>query len=116
LKGIGARILDPVELQNTWVAGGAPAARGGGARGASGNAVTVSVTPASGQRVEGRLVHIDDFVVTLVDTSGSIQSFARSGDAPKVELHDPKAAHKKLLPTYADKDIHDVTAYLVTLK
>ena len=41
---------------------------------------------------------------------------SRSGDTPKVDIHDPRADHKKLLPTYTDKDIHDVTAYLVTLK
>jgi cytochrome c oxidase cbb3-type subunit III len=29
---------------------------------------------------------------------------------------DPLKAHKDLLPTYTDKEIHDVTAYLVTLK
>jgi cytochrome c oxidase cbb3-type subunit 3 len=111
LKGIGSRIPDPVELQNTWVAGGAPAGRGG-----AGAAVTVTVTPASGSKIEGRLVHIDDFVVTLVDAGGSVQSFVRRGDAPRIEIRDPKTPHKKLLATYTDKEIHDVTAYLVTLK
>ena len=43
-------------------------------------------------------------------------SFRRNGDVPKVEIRDPLEAHRKLLPTYTDKDIHDVTAYLVTLK
>jgi cytochrome c oxidase cbb3-type subunit 3 len=33
-----------------------------------------------------------------------------------VEIHDPAQPHKALLPVYTDKDIHDVTAYLVTLK
>lgn len=114
LKGIGSRIPDPVELQNTWVAGGA-AGRGGG-RGGAASAITVTVTPASGPKVEGRLIHVDDFVVTLVDAAGSSQSFVRQGNTPRVEIHDPKAPHKKLLGTYTDKNIHDVTAYLVTLK
>ena len=35
---------------------------------------------------------------------------------PKVEVHDPIAPHRELLKVYTDKDIHDVTAYLVTLK
>ena len=53
-------------------------------------------------------------VVGLAD--GSSRSFRRDGDVPKVEVKNPRDAHLKLLPTYADKDIHDVTAYLVTLK
>jgi hypothetical protein len=43
-------------------------------------------------------------------------SFARNGDLPKVEVKDPREGHRKLLPTYTDKDMHDVTAFLVTLK
>jgi cytochrome c oxidase cbb3-type subunit 3 len=35
---------------------------------------------------------------------------------PGVEIKDPRDAHRSLLPAYTDKDIHDVTAYLVTLK
>ncbi len=39
-----------------------------------------------------------------------------SGDTPKVEVHDPLKPHRDLLRVYADEDIHNVTAYLVTLK
>ena len=66
--------------------------------------------------MEGRLVRIDDFVVTLELADGSSRSFRRDGDVPKVEVHDPLLAHRELLSVYADKDMHDVTAYLVTLK
>jgi cytochrome c oxidase cbb3-type subunit III len=31
-------------------------------------------------------------------------------------VHDPLKPHKDLLSVYSDKDIHDVTAYLVTIK
>lgn len=119
LKGIGSRFPDPMDLQNAWVAGGVAAGRGAGAgarANGAGSAVTVTVTPVSGPKIEGRLLHADDFVVSLVDADGLTKSFARTGDSPKIEIHDPKAPHKKLLPTYTDKDIHDVTAYLVTLK
>lgn len=117
LKGIGGRITDVMQLQNTWVTGGAVAARGGGGGGrGAGSATTVVITLPSGQKVEGRLVHADDFVVTLVDAAGATVSVARNGGVPKVEIRDPRAPHKKLLPSYSDKDIHDVTAYLVTLK
>ena len=77
---------------------------------------TVTVTTASGQKVEGRLVRIDDFMVTLTDADGTPRTFRRDGDVPKVEVHDPMKPHRDLLPVYTDKDIHDVTAYLVTVK
>jgi cytochrome c oxidase cbb3-type subunit 3 len=35
---------------------------------------------------------------------------------PKIEVRDPLEGHRKLLAVYADRDIHNVTAYLVTLK
>ena len=77
---------------------------------------TVSVTLASGQKIEGRLVRIDDFIVTLADAEGGQRSFRRDGDRPKVEIHDPLQPHKALLGVYSDKDIHNLTAYLVTVK
>ena len=40
----------------------------------------------------------------------------RDGATPKVEIHDPLQAHLDLLRKYTDADIHNVTAYLVTLK
>ena len=66
--------------------------------------------------MEGQLNRIDDFIVILTLKDGSTQSFRRTGDVPNVEIRDPRAAHRNLLPEYTDKDIHDVTAYLVTLK
>jgi len=120
LKGIGSRLTDTMELQNYWVAGGAAAGRGaaGAGRGAAAAKPTmVTLTLSSGQRIEGRLVQADDFVVTLTQADGSVRSFARTSESsPKVEIKDPREAHKKLLPAYTDKDIHDVTAYLATLR
>ena len=118
LQGIGSRIPDAAQLQNTWVGGGG--GRGGGGRGgpegASPRETTVTVTQTSGQKAEGRLVRIDDFIVILAQADGSQRSFRRDGDVPKVEVHDPMEGHRKLLPVYTDKDIHDVTAYLTRLK
>jgi cytochrome c oxidase cbb3-type subunit 3 len=111
LKGIATRIPDPKLLQNRWVAGG-----GGGRRSQSGAATTVTITLPSGEKIEGRLVRIDDFLVTLALADATVHTFRREGDAPKVDVHDPTKAHRDLLATYTDKDMHDVTAYLVTLK
>lgn len=117
LQGIAARITDPKMLQNAWVAGGrsgrgAPAPTAASSR----RTVTVKVAPAGAPAVEGRLVRIDDFVVTLETPDGSTRSFRRDGDTPKVVVNDPLTGHRDLLSVYADKDVHNVTAYLVTLK
>lgn len=77
---------------------------------------TVTVTPASGPQVEGRLVRIDDFIVTLTLADGMQRTFRRDGETPKVEIHDPLQPHKDLQRRYSDTDIHNLTAYLVTVK
>jgi cytochrome c oxidase cbb3-type subunit III len=115
LKGIASKVADPKTLQQTWIMPNA----GRGGRGApppNMRPTSVTVILASGQKVEGRLGRIDDFLVTLTDVEGKLRSFPRKGDQPRVELHDPMQPHLDLLPVYTDKDIHDVTAYLVTLK
>jgi hypothetical protein len=78
--------------------------------------MSVTVTLATGQKVDGVLSRIDDFYVGLTEADGTIRGFSRVGDRPKVELHDPLAPHRELLRKYVDKDIHDLTAYMVTLK
>ena len=66
--------------------------------------------------MEGRLGRIDDFTVTVIDADGGSRTIRRDGDVPKVEIHDPLEPHKEMLKVYTDKDIHNVTAYMVTLK
>jgi cytochrome c oxidase cbb3-type subunit 3 len=119
LKGIGSRFSDPKSLQNTFLM----PSTGRGGRPGQGAApatrvppTTVTVTLRSGQKVEGRLGRIDDFIVALTEADGTQRSFRRDGDTPKVEIHDPLQPHKELLPTYTDKDIHNLTAFLVTVK
>jgi cytochrome c oxidase cbb3-type subunit III len=58
---------------------------------------------------------MDDFTVSLVDESGQYRTFRR-GPEVKVEKHDPYTSHVALLDEYTDKDIHDLVAYLETLK
>jgi cytochrome c oxidase cbb3-type subunit 3 len=74
------------------------------------------VTLDTGEHVQGHLVRIDDFLVTVALADGTARTFRRDGEVPKVEVNDPKKAHMDLLSQYTDKDMHDVTAYLVTLK
>ncbi len=117
LKGIGSKITDAKVLQNGWLMPG-----GGGGRGRGGPSpfnvppVTVTVTPVGGKAITGRLVRIDDFIVTLTDESGAQKTLRRDGEVPKVVINDPLKAHKELLPKYSDADIHNITSYLVTIK
>jgi len=116
LQGVGNRFADPKLLQQTWLLPGTGGTRGGGAPRPS-PPITAVVTMANGQRVEGTLNRIDDFMVSLKMGDGTYRTFRTEGaNAPKVELRDPLKGHRDLLQTYSDEDIHNVTAFLVTLK
>ena len=108
LEGLATRIERAQELQNTWVRGGA--------RNTDRPQVKVTVIQPSGERIMGDLERLNDFLVVLTDEEGRHRSFRRRGDVPVVEIDDPLAAHREMLPLYSDTDIHNVTAYLATLK
>ncbi|HEX2666002.1 MAG TPA: c-type cytochrome [Candidatus Acidoferrum sp.] len=76
-----------------------------------------TVTLPSGESFAGELVQLDDFVVTIRDKSGIARSWTL-GDSRRVrvEVTDPLQGHRDLLPKYSDEDIHDILAYLETLK
>lgn len=117
LKGIGSKFEDPKLLQNFFLMPGG--GRGGfGGRGVASNVppATVTVTFAGGRKLEGRLIRIDDFTVTLAEADGTERTVRRDGASPNVEIHDPLQPHKDMLPRYTDRDIHNLTAYLVTVK
>jgi cytochrome c oxidase cbb3-type subunit III len=117
LNKIAGRITDQKRLQDAWLAGGtreeefAPEGAAATAR-----TVTATISLPVGETVEGKLVRVDDFSITVTLADGSQRTFRRSGDTPAVAIHDPLKVHRDLLSQYSDKDIHDVTAYLVTLK
>lgn len=75
----------------------------------------VTVTPSSGPATTGTLVRMDDFTVSLRDSSGEYRSWQRSPGL-RVDVHDPYAAHYQMLDVYTDADIHNLVAYLETLK
>jgi cytochrome c oxidase cbb3-type subunit 3 len=100
LKGI-AKQFAPIALEERFLAPrGAP--------------VTLTVTTPSGEQVNGKLDHLDEFSVSLRDDSGWYRSWSR--DQVKVAIHDPLQAHHELLAKYTDDDIHNVFAYLETLQ
>jgi mono/diheme cytochrome c family protein len=112
LAHIGAR-FDPPALQQRFLF---PGGRGGRGRGApAAKPVMVTVTPASGAPITGTLVHLDDFNVALRDAAGEYRSFHRTASL-KVVKSDPLQTHHELLDRYTDQNIHDIVAYLETLK
>lgn len=116
LKGIGAKYDDPKTLQGNWVSG---SAGGGGGRGGGGGGQQATVTLANGQKLEGRLVRKDDFLVVLMLADGTRKSITRDNGVPKVDVKDPQEAHKKMILVMDDpdnKNMHDITAYLATIK
>jgi cytochrome c oxidase cbb3-type subunit III len=91
--------------------------RGGrfGQGGTRAKPVTVTVTQSDGQSVTGELVRMDDFTVALRDSDGQYRSWTRTADL-KVQKNDPYETHIELLEQYTDKNMHDIVAYLETLK
>jgi mono/diheme cytochrome c family protein len=120
LKGFGAKFSDPRALQNAWVSGSSAAfgGGGGGRGGAAGAGNPTTVTLADGSKIEGTLVRKDDWLVILTLKDGTRKSMARTGTM-KIDVKDPKDPHKTMVLELDDpenKKMHDVTAYLSTIK
>ncbi len=112
LKGIASK-YDPITLQGkflqpnySWMEGTPPQKV---------FAVSVTVTLPDGKSYTGMPVALDDFNVSLRDASGLYQSFRRTSDL-RIDIHNRLQAHMDLIPKYSDSDIHNLTAYLVTLR
>ncbi len=102
LAKIGAKFPEAAEMQARFLW---PANRG---------AARVTVTTAEGRMIQGAVVKLDDFDVEIRDADGEYHSWPRA--AVKVEAEDKLGGHRALLPKYTDADMHNVTAYLETLK
>jgi cytochrome c oxidase cbb3-type subunit III len=119
LKGIGAK-YEPATLQGRLLlprgrttAQGVPPVP----LYAQPTAIRATVTVPSGESVTGGIVRMTDFEVTLYEpASGAMRSWLRSGDVPKVVITDPLQAHLDHLTKWTDADMHNMTAYLASLK
>lgn len=117
LKGVGAK-YDAATLQDKIVM--PRSGRGAGGRG-RGNApdpmaITATVTLPDGKTVKGIPIRVTDFDVTLRLEDESTQTWARNNGIPKVELTDPLAGHFEIMKKLTDSEMHNLTAYLATLK
>lgn len=116
LSGIGSK-HDPKTLQNLVLSGG-------GGRSFNRTAVSASHVPPTtvtvafpgGQKYEGKLNRLDAFNVSLTTSDDTYHSFAIHGAVPQVTVHNPLQQHLDMLPIIKDADIHNLTAYLVTVK
>jgi len=84
-----------------------------GGRGAISTA-TATVTLPSGQIVKGKLAYRDEFTIALRDDAGRYRSWPT--DQIKFTVDAPLEAHATQLGKYTDEEVHDVLAYLQTLK
>ena len=105
LAGIGRR-YDALAMQQRFLF-----PRSGGGRGAP----PVRPTQVTVAGISGTLDRIDDFSVTLRDANGDLRTFNRTLDL-KVEIHDPYETHNQLLDQYTDADMHNLVAYLESLR
>jgi cytochrome c oxidase cbb3-type subunit 3 len=104
LGGIASRFQGLVLLQRMLYPGGRPAP----------SPAKVTVTLPSGQTVIAPLASEDEFTITVIDPSGARQTYEKS--KMKFKIDDPMSAHFDQLGKYTDNDMHNVFAYLDSLK
>lgn len=78
------------------------------------NNIMAIVFLPSGKQIRGKLLHLDAFYVAILNEDGWYRSW--SLQQVKVEVKDPLTEHLELLGKYKNKDVHDIFAYLETLK
>ena len=115
LRGLATRIDNPRLLQQMWLMPGSMTGRGV-PQPSNATPPRARVTLPSGEKVEGEIERLDDFSIALRRADGTRASWPIVEGKPRVEVIDPLQPHRDLLRTYTDVDIHNVTAYLVTLK
>jgi len=79
-----------------------------------GAVASVVVTLPNGEKFAGKLAYQDEFNIGMHDTNGWYHSWPVS--AVKFSIDAPADAHAELLGKYSDEDIHDLMAYLQTLR
>jgi hypothetical protein len=124
-RGIGAKYDDAATLQGRIVMprGRPPRRRGPRPPGSDvpphlqSTAVKATVTLPSGDKVTGPLIRLTDFDVTIYDPAAQqMRSWLRSNGSPTVVLTDPLQAHVDMVRKWTDTDMHNMTAFLATLK
>jgi cytochrome c oxidase cbb3-type subunit III len=82
--------------------------------GGRGSVAKVTISPATGQAIAGTLVSRDEFSIVMTDSSGMRRTFPVNGT--KFSIENPLETHFEQLGKYTDTDMHNVYAYLATLR
>ena len=106
LAGI-AKKMSPIDLQQEMVYPSGKMARDKASK-------TAAVTLTDGTRYEGKLMLHDEFNIGIICQDGWYRSWPMAD--VKVEIHDPLKAHRELMDKYTDADVHNLFAFLETLK
>ncbi|HEY6448684.1 MAG TPA: c-type cytochrome [Acidobacteriaceae bacterium] len=104
---IASRFRSPEPLQREWIW---PARSHDPAL-----AITATATLPNGSTITGRVTQVSDFRITLVDGNGASHAIDRTPGV-RIEMHNPLAAHQAMLMTLTNEAMHDVTAYLETMR
>jgi cytochrome c oxidase cbb3-type subunit III len=104
---IASKYRSPDQLQRGWVWPARPADNS--------LAITATVKTADSATISGRVAQVSDFRITLVDADGHTHVIER-GTGVDVRMKDPLAPHQTMIMTLKNEDMHNVTAYLETLK
>jgi mono/diheme cytochrome c family protein len=115
LQGVATRFNNPRTLQQSWLMPGSAGGRGVPTP-TNAKPPRATVTTSNGEKIEGELERVDDFSVAIRLEDGTRRAWRIVNGIPRVTVTDPLQAHRELLKEYKDDDIHNVTAYLVTLK
>jgi cytochrome c oxidase cbb3-type subunit III len=106
--------FEPLALQGRFLF---PVDAGGGAAGAQKSTSSARVTMPSGEIVQGAVTFQDDFRIVLLESGGKSRTIdIEDGKRYSIVIDDPLKGHELLLPKYSDADIHNILAYLETLK
>jgi mono/diheme cytochrome c family protein len=104
---IGSRFRSPEQLQRGWI---------WPRRSENPNlAVSATVRTPDGATLTGKVVQVSDFRITLVDAQGQKHAIEREPGV-EVDIKDPLAPHEQLVMALSNEDMHNVTAYLASLK
>ncbi len=99
---IATRYRSPEQLQRNWIW---PAQK----------AVITAAVQTAGGAISGRVTEMSDFRIRLVTKSGETKTIDRKAGVD-MRIDYPLVAHEQIVMTLGNDDMHNVTAYLETLK
>jgi cytochrome c oxidase cbb3-type subunit 3 len=106
---------DPVELQSRFLSPPSPdypESINGKSKPRA--AIEVTVKLSSGESISGTLIDLNAFDVALIEANGWYHSYSRA--RVQLEITDPLRFHREMLPNYTDRDMHNMLAYLETMR